>query len=73
MNLLAYRGHQVRKKVADDKSQVQLEAFIIKFQAGTDSSIHYLYNTGRTNSSIGSAGLAQASFSPSKVTLLLAC
>ncbi|KAG7260049.1 hypothetical protein CRUP_007741, partial [Coryphaenoides rupestris] len=30
----AYRGQQARKKVADDKSQVQLEAFIIKFQAG---------------------------------------
>ncbi|XP_075903749.1 myosin-IIIa [Nelusetta ayraudi] len=29
----AYRGHKVRKKVADDKSQARLEAFIVKFQA----------------------------------------
>ncbi|XP_055085933.1 myosin-IIIa isoform X1 [Periophthalmus magnuspinnatus] len=29
----AYRGHQVRKKVADDKSKAKLEAFIIQFQA----------------------------------------
>lgn len=30
----AYRGHKVRKRVADDKSKAKLEAFIIKFQAG---------------------------------------
>ncbi|CAL8313317.1 unnamed protein product [Merluccius merluccius] len=29
----AYRGHQVRRKVAEDKTQAQLEAFIVKFQA----------------------------------------
>uniref|UniRef100_A0A3Q1GVG2 non-specific serine/threonine protein kinase n=1 Tax=Acanthochromis polyacanthus TaxID=80966 RepID=A0A3Q1GVG2_9TELE len=29
----AYRGHKVRKRVADDKSKVKLEAFIIQFQA----------------------------------------
>ncbi|XP_070409343.1 myosin-IIIa isoform X1 [Nothobranchius furzeri] len=29
----AYRGHQVRKKVADDKSKAKLETFIIQFQA----------------------------------------
>lgn len=34
VNLQAYRGHKVRKKVADDKRQSRLEAFVIKFQAG---------------------------------------
>ncbi|XP_020791281.1 myosin-IIIa [Boleophthalmus pectinirostris] len=29
----AYRGHQARKKVADDKSKAKLEAFIMQFQA----------------------------------------
>uniref|UniRef100_A0A3Q1BQ25 non-specific serine/threonine protein kinase n=1 Tax=Amphiprion ocellaris TaxID=80972 RepID=A0A3Q1BQ25_AMPOC len=29
----AYRGHKVRKRVADDKSKAKLEAFIIQFQA----------------------------------------
>ncbi|XP_069552553.1 myosin-IIIa isoform X1 [Brachyistius frenatus] len=29
----AYRGHKVRKKVADDKSKVKFEAFIAQFQA----------------------------------------
>ncbi|CAL9698193.1 unnamed protein product [Knipowitschia caucasica] len=29
----AYRGHQVRKKVADDKSKSKLEAFVTQFQA----------------------------------------
>lgn len=33
-NSPAYRGHKVRKKVANDKSQARLEAFVIKFQAG---------------------------------------
>uniref|UniRef100_A0AAX7V7T9 non-specific serine/threonine protein kinase n=1 Tax=Astatotilapia calliptera TaxID=8154 RepID=A0AAX7V7T9_ASTCA len=30
----AYRGHQARKRVADEKSKAKLEAFIIQFQAG---------------------------------------
>uniref|UniRef100_UPI0037E7E9D3 myosin-IIIa isoform X2 n=1 Tax=Semicossyphus pulcher TaxID=241346 RepID=UPI0037E7E9D3 len=29
----AYRGHKARKRVADDKSKVKFEAFIIQFQA----------------------------------------
>uniref|UniRef100_A0A3P8SPF2 non-specific serine/threonine protein kinase n=1 Tax=Amphiprion percula TaxID=161767 RepID=A0A3P8SPF2_AMPPE len=29
----AYRGHKVRKRVADNKSKAKLEAFIIQFQA----------------------------------------
>nr|XP_043878257.1 myosin-IIIa isoform X2 [Solea senegalensis] len=29
----AYRGHKVRKQVADDKSKVKFEAFIVQFQA----------------------------------------
>ncbi|XP_037550372.1 myosin-IIIa [Nematolebias whitei] len=29
----AYRGHKVRKKVADDKSQAKLDTFIVQFQA----------------------------------------
>ncbi|XP_044032781.1 myosin-IIIa isoform X2 [Siniperca chuatsi] len=29
----AYRGHKVRKRVADDKSKAKFEAFIIQFQA----------------------------------------
>ncbi|XP_030612150.1 myosin-IIIa isoform X2 [Archocentrus centrarchus] len=29
----AYRGHQARKRVADEKSKAKLEAFIIQFQA----------------------------------------
>ncbi|KAF7664658.1 hypothetical protein LDENG_00170440 [Lucifuga dentata] len=29
----AYRGHKVRKKVADDKDKAKFEAFIIQFQA----------------------------------------
>lgn len=30
----AYRGHKVRKRVADDKSKAKFEAFITQFQAG---------------------------------------
>ncbi|CAJ1082668.1 myosin-IIIa [Xyrichtys novacula] len=29
----AYRGHKARKRVADDKGKVKLEAFIVQFQA----------------------------------------
>uniref|UniRef100_A0AAQ6IM56 non-specific serine/threonine protein kinase n=1 Tax=Anabas testudineus TaxID=64144 RepID=A0AAQ6IM56_ANATE len=30
----AYRGHKVRKQVAEDKSKAKFEAFIVQFQAG---------------------------------------
>lgn len=35
----AYRGHQVRKRVADDKTKAKLDAFITQFQAGKNNKI----------------------------------
>uniref|UniRef100_A0A8C8DRH0 non-specific serine/threonine protein kinase n=1 Tax=Oryzias sinensis TaxID=183150 RepID=A0A8C8DRH0_9TELE len=33
----AYRGHKVRRKVADDKSKTKFEAFVVQFQAGEEN------------------------------------
>lgn len=37
----AYRGHKVRRKVAEDKNKAMFEAFIVQFQAGESKRIIY--------------------------------